>query len=981
MIARLLKLMPLVVFICMTQMVSAQRWMENLGRGVIAFRTSNTQAFISWRILGTEPNDISFNLYRKTGSAAAVKLNSTPITGGTNWQDNGADFTKDNSYYVTAIVKGVEQKASASSLIKASTAVQTYPYLGIPLKAISSTATDYAVNFVWVGDLDGDGEYDFVVDRIPTVVGLSPKVEAYKRDGTFLWRMDAGPLGIDLNNIEGGATAISNGHWDGLTVYDLDNDGKAEVIIKTAKDFIFGDGSKMSSSDVTSQYVVVCNGMTGKPAANIKMPTDYVADGPLQSHFGIAYLDGINPSIIVKSKNRHNSDYFNHVMAAYDFKNGVLSQKWKFKRETVGADFHQIRTIDVDQDGKDDVCDGSFVVDENGKMLYNISIANHGDRFHITDMDPDRPGLEGFAIQQDNPTKLGTYYYDAKNGNVIRTYYTPEVADMARGNVGDYDANHKGFEYWSFNGMYTAQSTTKVVEDADVPWPNFRIWWNGDVLSDFLNETKIDSWVGGRLLTAYKMGAIEAERGAPMFYGDIMGDWREEVIYENSARTELQIFSTPIPSSVRLYTLAHNPAYRNCFTYKGYLQSNHVDYYLGDGMKTPPIPNIKLIGSDKCTSTIEASAATTRCEGEPLTLTATSGNTYQWIKDGVNISSGGTTQQYNPASSGSYTVKVTSASGCSATSSATIVTINKKTTWYADTDGDGKGDVNTSKLSCVQPAGYVTDNSDLCPSDINKTAPGQCGCGVAESVCLDCNNVKNGSAKLDDCDRCTGGTTGKIACISAGEAETDACSYDGTVDSNNLGFKGIGFINVPNAIGSEITFHVNAASAGMKTISFRYASGGTADRAAIITINGAALASNLSFPATGAFTTYKVVEFNLNLNEGMNIVQLLSATADGLANIDQVGYVSVGLSKGDCEEVITNVINKSEAELIKLYPNPSQSSFNITTSVPVNIEITDLNGKILKTYDNVINLEFGADLKPGVYFAKAQNKTYKFVKY
>lgn len=245
----------------------------------------------------------------------------------------------------------------------------------------------------------------------------------------------------------------------------------------------------------------------------------------------------------------------------------------------------------------------------------------------------------------------------------------------------------------------------------------------------------------------------------------------------------------------------------------------------------------------------------------------------------------------------------------------------------------------------------------------------------------DCNGTANGSAKLDNCDRCVGGTTGKVACAAAGEAETDACSYDGTIDNNNPGFKGTGFINVPNAIGSKITFHINATSAGTKTLSFRYASGGTADRSASVKVNGIALAANLSFPATGAFTTYKTIEVNLNFNAGTNIIQLVSATADGLANIDQIGYVSAGLSKGSCEEVITNIVGEIDTQTIELYPNPSQSSVHIRTNGLLDVEIINAEGKTLKTYINVSELEFGADLQPGIYFAKVQNKVYKFVKY
>src|SRR5665648_917246 len=72
----------------------AQRQMENLDRGIVAVRTPGDSAFISWRLLGTEPEEIAFNLYRKSGNEKPVKLNKTPITESTNFQDGKPDFIK-----------------------------------------------------------------------------------------------------------------------------------------------------------------------------------------------------------------------------------------------------------------------------------------------------------------------------------------------------------------------------------------------------------------------------------------------------------------------------------------------------------------------------------------------------------------------------------------------------------------------------------------------------------------------------------------------------------------------------------------------------------------------------------------------------------------------------------------------------------------------------------------------------------------------
>jgi lysophospholipase L1-like esterase len=376
-----------------------------------------------------------------------------------------------------------------------------------------------------------------------------------------------------------------------------------------------------------------------------------------------------------------------------------------------------------------------------------------------------------------------------------------------------------------------------------------------------------------------------------------------------------------------------------------------------------------------CT-TSATSTSNSICSSTAVTLTAVTGTKYQWVKDGVDVL-GATAKTYNATVAGSYVTRVSDSKGCTASSNPIVLTTSTSSKWYADTDADGKCDPNISITACTQPTGFVADNTDLCPSDANKITDGNCGCRKTETSCVDCNNMVNGKAVIDNCSRCVAGTTGKVACIAVEEAETDACSFDGIQETTNVGFKGAAYINVNNVVGSSIVFMVNASNPGEATLSFRYANGGTGDRPAQIILNGTTLANNLSFPATGAFITYKTVDVSLTLLKGLNTLKLVSTTAEGLANIDQIGYVSTGVSKGNC--VVTSLVDINENQTF-VYPNPSKASFHVHTANTTNIQVVNMEGKILEEHKNLSSLEFGVNLKLGIYLLKVDGKVYKVVK-
>lgn len=303
-------------------------------------------------------------------------------------------------------------------------------------------------------------------------------------------------------------------------------------------------------------------------------------------------------------------------------------------------------------------------------------------------------------------------------------------------------------------------------------------------------------------------------------------------------------------------------------------------------------------------------------------------------------------------------------SSCESPRASITVTINTSSTWYADADGDGVGDASSVQNSCTQPSGYVSTSGDECPNDANKTTPGSCGCGKTEQSCIDCNGVVNGTAIVDNCGRCSGGNTGLTACLGSVQAE-DACVYDGTIDNNNAGFLGTGFVNTTNAIGSSLQFAINASQAGNYTLGFRYAS--TAARGANLGLDGAQVAV-MTFATTGAFTTWASEEITLSLKQGNNMIKLSATTAGGLANIDLIYFYSAGLGKGEC--VVTDVNAKDLTHSFLVFPNPFDQEINIQGNGAFEYELYNISGDLILSGSGNDKISLANELPKGVYTIK-----------
>ncbi|WP_304438990.1 rhamnogalacturonan lyase [Caulobacter sp. Root655] len=624
--------------------LAAPRRMEALDRGLVAVPAIDGGVLVSWRLLGDDPAKIAFNLYRD-----GAKLNAAPLTGPTDFVDEAGGPAA--TYIVRAVVSGQEAAASKPAEVWAN------GYLSIPIQPPPDGVTpdgeaySYTANDASVGDLDGDGRYEIVLKWDPTnskdnafggYTG-SAYIDAYTLEGRRLWRIDLG------RNIRAGA------HYAQFQVYDLDGDGRAEVAMRTSDGTVDGTGqmlgdpnadwrgkdgevpqadrtgavTKADGTKVASltgrilkgpEYLTVFDGLTGKALASAPYspPRDPRTDAPTTEQMtqvwgdgyanrsdrflaATAYLDGQRPSLIFAR-----GYYGRTTLAAWDWRDGKLTRRWLFDSAAPGNEKfggqgnHQLSVADVDGDGRDEIIYGSMAVDDDGKGLWSAELF-HGDAMHVGDLDPTRPGLEKFGVHE-SPGRnggIGAAMLDARTGKVLWT--TPTERDTGRGLSADMDPRFPGEEAWGSNSelLYTAQG--KPIDGMKHPrQTNFAIWWDGDDLRELLDRNQISKWdwktgEAKPLLTAQGVASNNGTKATPALSADILGDWREEVIWRAEDNHTLRIYATPYPTQRRLVTLMHDPQYRLSIAWQNtaYNQPPHTSFYLGEGMKTPAHPDIR----------------------------------------------------------------------------------------------------------------------------------------------------------------------------------------------------------------------------------------------------------------------------------------------------------------------------------------------------------------------------------------------------
>jgi rhamnogalacturonan endolyase len=260
-------------------------------------------------------------------------------------------------------------------------------------------------------------------------------------------------------------------------------------------------------------------------------------------------------------------------------------------RTAYGQGNHNISCGDVDGDGMDEIIYGSAAIDHDGNLLWSTGLC-HGDAIHMGDLMPDRPGLEVFQIHEDPP--FGMHICDAATGELI-IHKTGE-GDTGRGMAADV-MNQRGYEFWYWGdaAMYNA-NTNKSVGNAMSTI--FRIYWDGDVYDELLadvsrhNQPYLEKYNVGRITIdgkqVYQYGynvTCNGTKGTPCLTADILGDWREEMIFfNNEDKRMLNIFSTSTVSTARVPCLMYDHTYRLGVAWEnvGYNQPPHLGYYLLD---------------------------------------------------------------------------------------------------------------------------------------------------------------------------------------------------------------------------------------------------------------------------------------------------------------------------------------------------------------------------------------------------------------
>ena len=518
--------------------------LEDLDRGEIAMIRAKGEIFVSWRLLKDDPANAEFDIYRMfIEKSGYEKINEEPVKT-TCYLDQS--ILNGGAYRYRVMLKGekpIENDHGAYVF-----AFQFgKPYISIKLD------TDHAPKNVGIADLDGDERYDFVV-KYPDF-----NVDPYEREG--YWKRSPEPFKLEAYNADGQyqwtydmGWSIETGTWySPYLVFDIDGDGKAEVYTKAGE----GDPREMDGHVLTgAENLVKIDGSTGE----VTQKTDWLNKDGFESYnrwsrnfLGMAYLKGESPSIVMQ---RGTYSIIKSRALDKDFNEEWYWESTGKYEHYKGQGQHGMQTADIDDDGKDELILGSAVLDDNGIPMWTTGLG-HNDVGHVADIDPANPGLEIFYGLEKSQPKHGVCLVDALTGKMLWAYEGSTVHVHSQGMAADIDPKYPGMECYAGEAkggskffLYNAQGERLSDKDMGSLSPR-PVWWDTDDQKEVLINGKLFNYQGDTIMH------IE---GKVLMVGDILGDWREEIV--TSLKGELRIYSSTIITDKKRLALVQDRQYR-----------------------------------------------------------------------------------------------------------------------------------------------------------------------------------------------------------------------------------------------------------------------------------------------------------------------------------------------------------------------------------------------------------------------------------